>query len=125
MTTPLGIGGSMVGGLIGPLVFQTGTGLSVLSGRFDHVDHRRDHSALYLGKVCNLIRLDTALTPQFALKAVEGREDETRQFGVFSKEETRDCHHLATGNAAHASNHQRDTEKGSCCELSLSAAKDR
>jgi len=69
--------------------------------------------------------LDTALAPQRALKPVEGGEDETRQFGVLSKEEPGDCHHFATGRRAHASYYQRDTEEGNCCELTLSAAKDR
>jgi uncharacterized membrane protein YeaQ/YmgE (transglycosylase-associated protein family) len=54
ITTLLGIGGSIVGGLIGRLFSKTGTGFGVSSRGFDHVDHRRDHSALYLGKVGNV-----------------------------------------------------------------------
>ncbi len=47
-----------------------------------------------------------AFAPQFALKPVERREDETRQLGVFSKKETGDRHHLTTSSGAHAGNHQ-------------------
>ena len=67
--------------------------------------------------------LDIAFASQLALKLVEGREDETRQFCVLSKKDTRDRHQFATGSGAHASNHQRDTQKGNRCELTLSAAK--
>ena len=56
MTTLLGIGGSIVGGLIGRIVFQTGTGVNISSGRFNHVAHRRDHSAVYLDKVSGLTK---------------------------------------------------------------------
>jgi hypothetical protein len=65
-----------------------------------------------------------APAPQLALKPVEGGEDETRQFGVLSKQETGDRHHFATGSGAHASNYQRDTEEGNRCELTLPVAKD-
>jgi hypothetical protein len=68
---------------------------------------------------------DTALAPQLALKLVERGEEETRQLGVLSKEETWDRHYFATGHRAHASYYQRDTEEGNRCELTLSAAKDR
>src|SRR5262249_32865855 len=34
-----------------PVVFQTGTGGSVSSRRLHHVDHRRDHSVIYLDKI--------------------------------------------------------------------------
>ena len=40
----------------------------------------------------NALTLDTALAPQLALKPVERGEDETRQFGVLSKESTGDGH---------------------------------
>lgn len=69
--------------------------------------------------------LDTALAPPLALQPVEGREDETCQFGVLSKEDAGDRHEFATGSGAYASNHQRDSEKGSRCELTLAMAKDR
>ena len=55
MTTVLGIAGSIVGGLIGRLFSKTGTGFKLSSGRFYHVDYRRDHSAVYLGKIRNVI----------------------------------------------------------------------
>ena len=66
-----------------------------------------------------------ALAPPLALKPVEGREDETRQFRVLSKEDAGDRHQFATGSGAHASNYQRDTEKGNRCELTLPVTKDR
>ena len=37
-----------------PVVFQTGAGLGVSSGRFNHVDHRRDYFAIYLDKTGGL-----------------------------------------------------------------------
>ena len=69
--------------------------------------------------------LDTVLAPQLSLKPVEGREDDTRQFGVLSKEEAGDRHQFATGSGAHTSNHQGNTEKGSRCELTFAMAKER
>jgi len=68
---------------------------------------------------------DAALAPQLALKPVEGREDDTRQFSGLPKEKTRDRHYFATRSGAHASNHQRDTEQGDRCQLTLAAAKNR
>src|SRR2546422_10737162 len=69
-------------------------------------------------------RLDNTLAPQFALKSVEGGEDQTRQFGVLSEEGAGDGHHVTTGIGAHASNHQRDPEEGERCELAHAAAED-
>ena len=43
---------------------------------------------------------DTALAPELALKPVQGGEDDTRQFGVRSKEDTGDRHYLATKSGA-------------------------
>src|SRR5207237_10423852 len=68
---------------------------------------------------------DAALAPQLVLKPIQGREDETCQFGVLSKEDTGDCHYFATGSSAHTGNHQRHTEEGNRCELTLPVAKDR
>src|SRR5207249_7558975 len=51
------------------------------------------------------------IASQLALKPVERREDEARQFGVLSKEDAGDRHHLTTGSGAHTGNHQRNTEK--------------
>ena len=65
------------------------------------------------------------LAPQLALKSVEGREDETRQFGVLSKEDAGDRHEFAAGSSSHASNYQRDTKEGNRCELTPPVAKDR
>ena len=45
------------------------------------------------------------LALQLALKSVEWREDETRQFGVLSKEDAGDRHHLTTGSGANTCNH--------------------
>jgi hypothetical protein len=42
---------------------------------------------------------------------------------VLSKEDTADRHEFATENGTHAGNHQRDTEKGNCRELTLSVGK--
>ena len=56
MTTLLGIGGSIVGGLDRPVVFQTGARCGVSSGRFHHVDHWRNNSALYLDKISGLTK---------------------------------------------------------------------
>ena len=54
MTTLLGIAGSIVGGLIGRLFSKPEPGLGVSSGRFSHVDHRRDYFAIYLDKTGGL-----------------------------------------------------------------------
>ena len=54
MTTLLGIAGSIVGGLIGRLFSKPEPGLGVSSGRFNHVDHRRDYFAIYLDKTGGL-----------------------------------------------------------------------
>jgi uncharacterized membrane protein YeaQ/YmgE (transglycosylase-associated protein family) len=51
LTTLLGIGGSIIGGLNWPPLFQTRTRLHVSSCGFYHVDHRRDHFALHLDKI--------------------------------------------------------------------------
>jgi hypothetical protein len=63
--------------------------------------------------------------PQFALKSIERGEDEARQLGVFPEQQTGNRHYFATGSGAHASNHQRDTEKRNCRQPTLSTAKDR
>ena len=39
-----------------PVVFQTGAGLGVSSGRFNHVDYWRNNSALYLDKISGLTK---------------------------------------------------------------------
>ena len=56
MTTLLGIGWLDRRWLNWPLVFQTGARLGVSSGRFHHVDHRRDYSAIYLDKISGLTK---------------------------------------------------------------------
>ena len=56
MTALLGIGGSIVGGLIGRLFSKPEPGCGVPSGRFHHVDHWRNHSALYLDKISGLTK---------------------------------------------------------------------
>ncbi len=43
-------------------VFQTGAGLSLSSGRFHHVDHRRDYPAIYLDKIGGLSKAFALLT---------------------------------------------------------------
>lgn len=44
---------------------------------------------------------------------------------LLSKKDAWDCHYLATGMSQHASNHQRDSQKGDCCECARSAAKNQ
>ena len=55
MTALLGIGGSIVGGLIARLFSKPELGFDVSPGGFHSVDYRRDHSALYLGKIRNVM----------------------------------------------------------------------
>jgi hypothetical protein len=40
-----------------PIVLQTGAGFGVSSGRLHHVDHRRDHSTIYLDKISDLTKV--------------------------------------------------------------------
>jgi hypothetical protein len=42
---------------------------------------------------------------QLALKAIQGREDETRQIGILPKESAWNRHEFATGDGAYASKH--------------------
>ena len=42
---------------------------------------------------------------QLALKAIQGREDETRQLGILPKESAWDRHEFATGDGAYGSKH--------------------
>jgi uncharacterized membrane protein YeaQ/YmgE (transglycosylase-associated protein family) len=56
MTTLLGIGGSIVGGLIGRLFSKPEPGSTFHPAGFNHVAHRRDHSAVYLDKVSGLTK---------------------------------------------------------------------
>lgn len=54
MTTLLGIAGSIVGGFIGRLFSKPEPGSTFHPARFNHVDHRRDHSAICLDKTGGL-----------------------------------------------------------------------
>ena len=56
-------------------------------------DENRTNLRLFAGLWVRLFSaLDSALAPQLALKPVEWGKDNTRQFGVFSKEDTGDRH---------------------------------
>jgi len=44
---------------------------------------------------------------------------------VLAKKKIRDCHQLATGSGSPASNQQRDTQESNCCQLTLTASKNR
>ena len=44
-------------GIARPVVFEAGAGLGVSSGRSHHVDHRRDHSIIYLVKISDLTKV--------------------------------------------------------------------
>src|SRR6266516_3055580 len=69
--------------------------------------------------------LGSALALPLSFQPVEGREDETGQLRVLSKEDTGDRHYFATRIGAHPSNYQRGTEEGACCELPFSTSKER
>jgi hypothetical protein len=77
MTTLLGIGGSIIGGLIGRLFSKPGTRCHVSSSGIHPIDYRRDRFAFYLDKIGRRL---TKATPSFAVAALrrDSRAKEVR-----------------------------------------------
>ncbi len=66
-----------------------------------------------------------SLAPQFSFKPVQRRKNQTRHFGVLTKEEIGNRHQLATRSGLPRRDQQRHTEESHYCQLTFTAAENR